>query len=286
MRKGDKTLTLVTGASSNHHRCLGHLLESLDYHEPRTDVVVYDLGLEPHESSALRSAGRQVVRFAFERYPAFFGTEARRRKPCCWKPVLIREVIEAAATPVLWLDAGNIVHERLDRVRAVLATTGFYSPVSVGDIARFTHPDVLRLLDARPEILADLNRNGAIIGFGRNPLGLELSKHWRDCALREEIMWPAGWTKDRWRSDQAILSVLVAQARRRHGLALVDEALGITIQNDNLTREVARQFMKCPAIKPAANTIRRTWEKRRPLRRLRRATKRARRWVKAMLVRG
>jgi hypothetical protein len=284
LRKRDKALTVVTGASSNHYRCLCNLLESLDHHEPRTDVVVYDLGLEAHEASALRSAGRQVVRFAFERCPAFFGTQAQRRKPCCWKPVLIREVIDAAATPVLWLDAGNIVHERLDRVRCVLSNTGFYSPVSVADIARFTHPDVLRLLDAAPEILTDLNRNGAIIGFGRNQLGLDLSGQWRDCALRQEIMWPADWTKDRWRSDQAILSVLVAQARRRKDFALVDEALGITIQNDNLTRAEARYFMTCPALKPARNTIRRMREKRRPIRRLRRFVRRLRRWVKAMLV--
>ncbi len=280
-------MTVVTGASSNHYRCLGHLLRSLDYHEERTPVIIYDLGLTAEEVAALRAAKRHVVRFQFERYPAFFGTSARRRQPCCWKPVLIREVLETTDGAVLWMDAGDLVHESLDPIRRILDTTGFYSPVSVGDIARFTHPQVLELLDAKPEILTDLNRNGAIIGFGRNEVGLELSRVWRDCALREEIMSPPGWTKDRWRSDQAILSVLVAQFQRRYGFALEDQRLAISIQNDKLTDGRARRRMKRPIWLKAADAARQIEARRRnPAHRLWRGVKRAWRGLKAAVARG
>jgi len=286
VRKRDGTLTIVTGASSNHYRCLGHLLRSLDYHET-APVIVYDLGLTAEEAAALRAAGRRGVRFQFERYPSFFGTEARRRQPCCWKPALIREVLETTDSAVLWMDAGNLVHERLDRERQVLATTGFYSPHSVGDLARFTHPQVLELLDARPEILTDLNRNGAIVGFGRNEAGLELSRAWRDCALREEIMSPPGWTKDRWRSDQAILSVLAAQFRRRYGFELADEKFAISIQNDKLTAAQARRRMKRPLwLTAAAAAVKEAQQRRQPMRRLWRAVKRSWRSIKAVAPGG
>ncbi len=41
----DNTLTIVTGASSNHVHCLGNLLRSIDHHET-APVVVYDLAME------------------------------------------------------------------------------------------------------------------------------------------------------------------------------------------------------------------------------------------------
>lgn len=245
----DGTLTIVTGASSNHYRCLRNLLFSLDLHET-APIVVYDLGLTPEEADALRAEGRQVVRFPFERCPAFFGTSARMRAPCAWKPVLIREVMERTEGPVLWLDAGDLVHEKLDKIRAVLSTTGFYSPTSSDTIALYTHPRVVMLLDAQPEILNDPNRNGAVVGFGRNEIALDLSRIWRDCALREEIMLPPGWTMDLYRSDQAILSVLVAQFRRRYQFAQVDERLGVSIHNDYLTLAQASLYMREPASSP------------------------------------
>lgn len=273
MGKDRTALTIVTGASSNHYHCLRHLLDSLDHHED-APVVVYDLGLSEAESKALRAAGRHVVRFAFERYPAFFGTQAKKRSPCCWKPPLVRETLEATDGAVLWLDAGNLVHERLDRVRRVLAKTGFYSPASAGDIARFTHPQVLAALEASPDILADRNRSGATIGFGRNEVGLEMSRIWRDCALKQEIMWPHDWTKTRWRSDQAILSVLAAQFRRRHGFELINRPLGISAHNDSLSRREARRFMKCSPEGGARQALD-NWEarRRRPTYRLWRAVK-------------
>lgn len=286
MRGRDGTLTIVTAASSNHYHCLGYLLRSLDRYET-APVVIYDLGLTAEESGALRTAGREVVRFPFEQYPSYFGTSARRRQPCCWKPVLIREVVETTDGAVLWVDAGDMVHERLDRVRATLAKNGFYSPVSVGDLACFTHPQVLALLDARPEILTDRNRNGAIVGFGRSEAGLELSRLWRDCALREDIMAPPGWTKDKWRSDQAILSVLVAQFRRRYGFELVDEQLGISVQNDRLTDRQARRYMTCSPTLAAGPALAALAKRRKqPSRRLWRAVKRTWRNLKAIAARG
>ena len=100
-------------------------------------------------------------------------------------------------------------------------------------------------------------------------------------------MFPPGWTKKRWRSDQAILSVLVAQFRRRHGFELEDGLLGISYQNDVLSWSQARRYMKCaPSRRGAGPALRELAKQRqRPLNRLKRAARRAWRGFKAMAAR-
>lgn len=235
----------MTGASSNHVGCLRNLLVSLDRFE-KAPVIVYDLGLSAEEAATLRAEGRTLVRFPFEAYPRHFGRGATRARPYAWKPTLIHEVMTSARGPVLWLDAGDLVHERLDAIRAVLAETGVYSPGSQGTIADWTHPRTLALMQASPDVLGDRNRNGALVGFGTNHVGREISGAWRDAVLRREIIHPRGWSRKRHRSDQALLSVLVAQARRKYQLELIDQLLGVSLHNDELTAEEAARLMAMP----------------------------------------
>ena len=240
-------LTIVTGASSNHFGCLCNLLTSLDRHEDAR-VLVHDLGLTEPEAQRLRDDGRKLTRFPFDRYPPHFGQSATFALPFVWKPVFIHDVLMAAGHPVLWLDAGNLVHERLDREREQLRTVGFYSPGSPGTIADWTHPVTLQGLGGGPEILGDRNRTGSTVGFGTNDLARELVVAWRDAALNKEISCPEGWSRKIHRSDQALLSVLVAQARRRRRpFTLADGYFGISVQNDEATPEQAARLMAMTA---------------------------------------
>ena len=186
-------LTIVTGASSNHFGCLCNLLTSLDRYEDAR-VLVHDLGLTEPEAQRLRDR-RTLTRLPFDQYPPHFGRSATFAIPYVWKPVIIHDTLMAAGHPVLWLDAGNLVHERLDREREQLQTVGFYSPGSPGTIADWTHPVTLQGLDGGPEILGDRNRTGSTVGFGTNDLARELVVAWRDAALNKEISCPEGWSR-------------------------------------------------------------------------------------------
>jgi len=239
-------LTIVTGASSNHFGCLRNLLTSLDRYEDAR-VLVHDLGLTEPEAQRLRGDGRNLTRFPFDQYPPHFGRSATFAIPYVWKPVIIHDALMAAGHPVLWLDAGNLVHERLDRVREQLQTVGFYSPGSPGTIADWTHPVTLQRLGGGPEILRDRNRTGSTVGFGTNDLARELVVAWRDAALNKEISCPEGWSRKIHRSDQALLSVLVAQARRRRPFTPADRYFGISVQNDEATPEQAARLMAMTA---------------------------------------
>lgn len=239
-------LTIVTGASSNHFGCLCNLLVSLDRSEDAR-VLVYDLGLTEPEAQRLRDDGRNLTRFPFEQYPPHFGQSATFAIPYVWKPVIVHDALMAAGHPVLWLDAGNLVHERLDREREQLRTVGFYSPGSPGTIADWTHPVTFKGLGGVPEILGDRNRTGSTVGFGTNDLAREIAAAWRDAALNKEISCPEGWSRTIHRSDQAMLSVLVALARRRRPFALADGYFGISVQNDEETPKHAARLMAMTA---------------------------------------
>ncbi|HEY1383839.1 MAG TPA: DUF1647 domain-containing protein [Dongiaceae bacterium] len=239
----DGKLTIVTGASQNHARVLFHLLESLDRYEPHTKVVVYDLGLARRTAARLRRDGRHLVRFRFDDYPPH--VDAMNLHTYAWKPAIVREAMLAYGPPLLWLDAGDLVHERLDRVRAELARIGFYCPHSSGTIDAWCHSLTISALGIEPDILATRNRNGAMIGFGDQPLARALLCAWYEQSMRPEVICPPGSSRDNHRQDQTVLSVLLARVIRDHQLDPADTRLGISTHNDRLSHREVLHYMQC-----------------------------------------
>ena len=275
----DSGLLIVTGASQNHARALLHLLESLDRDEPDARVVVYDLGLARKIAARLRSAGRHLVGFRFDRYPPH--VTSARLETYAWKPAMVHEVLLEYGLPLLYLDAGDLVHERLDRVRAEIAGVGFYSPRSHGTIKTWCHPLTVTALGIEPDILKVRNRNAAIVGFGDCPLARALAVAWYEQSMRPEVICPPGSSRANHRFDQTILSVLLARAIRRHGLAATGKRLGISVHNDDLSDREALHYMQCDATAPRDQALRgftpeRQW----------RAVRRACRQVRKIVFRG
>jgi hypothetical protein len=242
----DGKLAIVTGASENHARPLFNLLSSIDHHEPGIGLVVYDLGLGAGSLARLHREGRAVVPFRFADYPPHVGAEQLRTY--AWKPALVRETLARLGPPLLYLDAGDLVHARLDRVRAELARAGFYAPRGAGTIEQWCHPATLAALRVEPEIREARNRNAAVVGVDDNALGREIVEEWYRLAMRPEIICPPGATKaGGHRFDQSILSVLVERARLRHGLTPEDDLLDVSHHHDDATPERAAERMRMSA---------------------------------------
>jgi hypothetical protein len=253
----DGKLVIVTCASQNHARPLLNLLASIDRHEPATPVVVYDLGLSEATLEALRERQRRILPFRFNDYPPHI--DADNLRTYAWKPVLVHETLRREGVPLLYLDAGDLLHAPLARVRAELDRIGLYCPVSTGTIRSWCHPATLEAMTVEPAILDDRMRNAAIIGFGSGALARELAERWYECALRPEIICPPGATvKDGHRFDQSVLSILMARARRSHGLTWEDTALDISIHNDRFGRREARYYMKRPRLQSEGRTALKT----------------------------
>jgi hypothetical protein len=241
-------LTIVTGASQNHAGALRHLLESLDRYEPGTRVVVYDLGLAPKTAQTFRRQGRHLVPFRFKDYPAH--VHPQRLKTYAWKPAMVHEVWLKYGLPLLYLDAGDLVHERLDRVRAEMARVGFYSPHSPGTIEEWCHPLTISALAIEPDLLAERNRNAAIVGFADCPLARDLEAAWYELSMRPEVICPPGSSRANHRFDQTVLSVLLTRAIRDCRLEPDNTRLGISVHNDHLSDGAARHYMqRDPAIR-------------------------------------
>jgi hypothetical protein len=282
----DGKLVIVTGASENHARPLLNLLKSTAYYEPGTKIVVYDLGLEKATLGALRRRRCNVVPFRFADYPPHVGAD--RLRTYAWKPAMVHEVLQGEGLPLLYLDAGDLVHKRLDRVRAELARTGFYSPSVTGTIVEWCHPATLEAMQVEAEIRNDGNRNAAIVGFGTTAMAREIGARWYECAMQPDIICPPGATKkDGHRFDQTVLSILVARARRQYGFTPEDELLDISYHNDKLTPQEARGYMKSGPVSGGTAAVLLELEKRRPypVRCLRRAAKTAWEGIKAMATR-
>lgn len=110
------SLTVLTGASSNHFGPLLNLLATVDVYAPGTRVVVHDLGLTAAER--VRLGGRDVRVFDFDAHPEFMdlrrhprpGPGDRLDHPAglyAWKPLIVRDGAREFGGLVLWVDAGD-----------------------------------------------------------------------------------------------------------------------------------------------------------------------------------
>lgn len=229
-------LVIVTGADVTHARPLLNLLASLDRWEPDTYTVVYDLGLGVAQADVIRALGpnRVLTRLGLEDLP----THAADLKNFAWKPLIFAEEFGRQNEMVLWLDAGNLVHKYLLRLREEIIRHGLYTPISSGTIGKWTHPRTLERLGGH-DLIARQPRSGGIVGAKFTPAVAELVRRWRAAALKLEVIAPAGSSKANHRFDQAVLSILFYQ----HGFSSETKFLDVSTHNDGLAP--AEAMAKC-----------------------------------------
>jgi hypothetical protein len=228
-------LTIVTGASSNHFNCLTNLLYSISMFEAQTKAIVYDLGLKVKEVKAIKDQNYELRRFPFEDYPPYVNI-AINCGSYAWKPIIIFNLLQEKGGMVLWLDAGNLIHHKLVEIRNVLTSCGVYSPISSGNIKKWTHPKTLEYLQAF-KFITKANRNTAMVGFLTEYPGInKLVERWKLCALDRNCIAPKGANRSNHRWEQAILSILMYEYQAIYGSELEDRRLGISIHNDHLSR--------------------------------------------------
>lgn len=245
-------LTIVTGASSNHYRCLRNLVTGIRAHEPLARLAIYDLGLTEAEAGQIDGEHPGTVRrFPFEKHPdwvridASRGDYARRAGCYAWKAAILWEIARECPGLVLWLDAGDLVRAPLTAVRAELLRGGLFTPASLDAVRRWTHPATLAFfpsLDAA--VLEKPNRNAAIIGVNTEIAACAaLLEKFRDLSLRHEAIAPPGASWANHRFDQSLLTLLAYEWEARTGGALRTDCPEITTHHDFETEISARVLM-------------------------------------------
>ena len=207
-------LVVVTGASNSHFKSVCQFLTSLFRHEPRVKTVVFDLGLTETERKHIQTAFPSVDlrRFEYSRYPDYFDITVNHGA-YAWKPVILCDALNEFQGCVCWMDAGNVVQEPLAWIRDFTKRTGFYSPNSSGRISDWTHPQTLEFLKVPESLLDKPNLNGACVAAHyRNSRARALVEQWKNLALIEACIAPAGSSRATHRFDQAVLSVIAHQS--------------------------------------------------------------------------
>lgn len=218
----------VTGASSNHFDVLIGFLQNYKAHCENIPLFTYDLGLTATEVAFVRAnySWTTLRTFNFSQYPPYFKIEVAMGE-YAWKPIIVKEMLDTTTSAVLWLDSGD----RLTRANTIqkifsrIEKNGHATTMSPGTTQDWVHPATLTFLHA-PNLKIRMC-NAAIVGFDMRAYE-KVVRPWAKCAMERVCIAPPGATRENHRQDQAVLTVLLHQAKRRFD----NDGLGILIHQD------------------------------------------------------
>ncbi|GLI70775.1 hypothetical protein VaNZ11_015809 [Volvox africanus] len=131
-------LTIVSGCTMSFMDRLENMVGSLQYWEPHTPIVLYDLGFTSEQLAQIRCwRGVQVVRFPYEDYPP----HVREISNYAFKPLVFDLAVKRYPV-MLWLDCGLEVRAPLDPMRAVLARDGHVSAQQSGAPVNYLYTEM------------------------------------------------------------------------------------------------------------------------------------------------
>ena len=230
--KPDSKLLIVSASDSTHFKSLIQFIESVQYYENSSQLVIYDLGLTKDETDIIRlnypSVSLRI--FDYSKYPWYFNIKIEAGR-FAWKPVIISDVLHEFKCSTIWFDAGCKLTQPLYRIRNIIKEHGFYSPVVLpGAIKDWAHPQFIKFLNANEEIINKASFNGAMVAFNYNhATAMKLIEKWKVCALEEKCTAPEGSSKKNNRF-QTIFSILAYQL----GLSgeIPHKNIGFLVQQD------------------------------------------------------
>ncbi|CAG8664133.1 13469_t:CDS:1, partial [Dentiscutata heterogama] len=192
------------------------------YH-PR--IIVYDLGLLNFQRRALTYLQQKNYLthyrlFNFLKFPSFWNISISKGE-YAWKPAIIAEIFREFPGIVLWLDSGTFVSSDflMNVEKLVNAHDGFFSPKSNGNLLKWTHPGVFKYFNdstKKTKYEKSVNCNAAALLFDTERVS-HIIEEWEKCAHIKECIAPNGSNRTNHRQDQAILTYLMLNNKRRCG---------------------------------------------------------------------
>ncbi len=203
-------LTIVTGCDSSHFKSQVQFLNSLYHHEPNIKTIYYDFGISEEQRKLILNNFPCVIikKFDFARYPDYFDIK-KNAGEYAWKPIIVCNELLLNRENVLWMDAGNIITDKLNTLRRIIYFRGFYSPFSAGSVKQWTHEKMLSYFNLEEKFHTKPNLAACSVAF--NPSfkrAINLAIAWKCFALEKETIAPMGSDRSNHRQDQALLTVL------------------------------------------------------------------------------
>jgi hypothetical protein len=221
--------TVVTAADEAFARTLWQYLMSVERARLRDSHrwIAYDLGLEPATLERLQKRFSWCVfkRFDYDLWPDHLRLEHGNY---AWKPVLLAGEVLSRRGVVLWFDCATLFQGPLDAAITTALSDGLW--YVRGQTPLYRHAD-RRSLDAMdvPLEVRHLSEcvTGALAFDSSDPTARRIVEEWRDHALRQDVIAPAGVTVASHKYDQALLSGSIFKAVHTGDLHLSREEIDI-----------------------------------------------------------
>lgn len=232
----NKNIRFITAADSSHFKSLLQLCNSISSNQPESLIIVYDLGLETKEIQKISDTknNTEIIKFNFSDYNEFVNIKSENFGSYAWKPMIIEKELNKKNNEfILWMDAGNVIYNKLTFLKVYLSFKGFYSPHSSDNIYKRTHPDTLNLLNVSNKLYKKRNLNAAVIGINpSNKPVVKMLRNWIESSKNKNIIGPAGASKKNHRFDQAVLTINFYQSNLNNLFCRSYRLFGIKIHQD------------------------------------------------------
>ena len=205
------TMYIITGASDNHYLTVMNMIDSFIRYNDRHKLIIYNLGVEESKWNHIKEKYNHqdfiFKVFDYSKYPEWFNINIEAGH-YAWKPTIIYNTfLEYTDEIIVWMDAGNLINERLQKLESFLIDNYIYSATSSGTIKDWTHPSTIEYLNCTNT--GHENRNGACMGFNTK---IDLVKHFitefYNCAMDKNCIAPDGSSRRNHRQDQAVFTIL------------------------------------------------------------------------------
>lgn len=205
------TMYIITGASDNHYLTLMNMIDSFIRYNDGHKLIIYNLGLEESKWNHIKEKYNDkdfiFKVFDYSKYPEWFNINIEAGH-YAWKPTIIYNTfLEYTDEIVVWMDAGNLITEKLQKLESFLIDNYIYSATSSGTIKDWTHPSTIEYLNCTNT--GHENRNGACMGFNTKiDLVKDFITEFYNCAMDKNCIAPDGSSRRNHRQDQAVFTIL------------------------------------------------------------------------------
>ena len=235
-KKIDETnysLTIVTAADSSHFKSALQLINSILNYEPQSKIIFYDLGLKENEKKVLLDSKIKYKTFNFDSHPNFYRLEQKDAGAYAWKPAIIYEEMLIESGLLIWMDAGNKVIKNLKSLKYAIILNGFFSPLSSGNVQRWTHESTLEKLLVSKNIIKKRNLNAALIGINTHNNKIKnLIEIWYTNSKNKDLILPEGAGKHNHRWDQSLLTLEYYKQVNKYFFPRTNKLFGVLIHQD------------------------------------------------------
>ena len=204
-------MLLVTGASDNHYLTLINMIRSFIHYNETNHLIIYNLGLSDDKwfniQKIFNHPSLSFKVFDYSKCPEWFNIHIESGQ-YAWKPTILYHIfLEYPDEKIVWMDAGNLIHNHLKELEDFLDKYEVYSGTSDGNIEKWTFPSTIKYMKCT--WIDRENRNAACIGFNcKTDKVKDFIKEFYDYAQIKECIAPDGSSRENHRQDQAIFSIL------------------------------------------------------------------------------